>query len=239
MAVIHQNKNELESQIKRNRNKIGRVWLFAFIAMVIVAFIEETIVGAIIFIAFIISSFYMNKNTIIKRGLEGENRALNLLNNLPSNYHVFNNITVTHEGKSSELDLVIVGDRGIFVVEVKNHNGNIVGNEEERNWQQHKVGRKGGEYSKHLYNPTKQVGTHVFRLSKNLKKNGVHFWVQGAVFFSNPQVSIQVKTDKTPVFNSGDRLISYMKNVKQDRRLTKQDIQKVVNVLEKLSIKVA
>jgi hypothetical protein len=85
--------------------------------------------------------------------------------------------------------------------------------EASKNWGQHKVGRKGGKYSKSFYSPVKQVNTHVYRLSSYLKQQGAGGWVQGMVFFSNPQAEINVISQSTPVFdyqNGKNQMVSYI-----------------------------
>jgi len=84
-------------------------------------------------------------------GIKGEQRSSDIIETLPNGYEVFTSLHIqTKQGNRAEYDQIIVGDNGLFVIEVKNHNGNIVGNEEDSTWTQHKVGRKGGEYLKEM-----------------------------------------------------------------------------------------
>ena len=68
---------------------------------------------------------------IISAGKRGEKIAFDVLNCLPEEYCIYENICVTYNGKTSELDNIIVGPTGIFIVEVKNHKGIISGDYDE------------------------------------------------------------------------------------------------------------
>lgn len=171
----------------------------------------------------------------IASGIEGEEFAIITLKKLTDDYTVICDINVEVDGSKSQLDFVVVGPTGIFITEVKHWKGSIHGNEEDKEWRQDKVGRKGGEYSNHYYNPTKQVSTHVYRLAKFLKNNGIHQWVKGIVFFSHPGVELNIKTDKIPIFaeseNDGADLLTYIQSSTNKERLTEAKIDQIVSTL--------
>ena len=154
-------------------------------------------------------------NIIIKgQGVLGEDNSAEMLASmLDDSYTVFQNVVVTLDGKQSEIDLVVVGMNGIFAIEVKNRNGRIEGGYDNDRWFQHKTGRGGSDYSSDFYSPVKQVATHVFRLAGFLKKNGIRFFINGAVYFSNPEAVMRIdgQPDKIPVFSEADDLIRYRK----------------------------
>lgn len=164
----------------------------------------------------ILTAHFSGKYFIIKQGIEGEEITASVLSELPDDYTCFLNLNVTFDGKTSELDSVVVGPTGVFIIETKNMNGTISGNVEATHWVQHKVGRRGTPYSKNFYSPIKQVGTHVYRLAHNLQSIGCRTFVNSAVFFTNPAAFVQIggKQDKTPVFiqSMGDaaRLLEYI-----------------------------
>lgn len=123
---------------------------------------------------------------ILASGISGERVAAEVLvNTLPDSYTVFQNVIVTHNNKKSEIDNIVVGKSGVYIVEVKNHNGHIVGNVEDVHWMQHKVGRGGTPYANEMYSPVKQVGTHIYCLANYLRQNGVNTYIEGMVYFAN------------------------------------------------------
>lgn len=147
-------------------------------------------------------SFSFDQRNIELSGQLGEEATAGFIAKFPDSYRGFQNLHVTWEGKTSELDMVVVGPTGVFVIETKNHNGLIQGNLEDHDWVQFKTGRAGGQYSKTFYSPVKQVGTHVYRLAHYLRSNGQNVHVDAMVFFTNPDATVQVygTPGKIPVY---------------------------------------
>lgn len=93
----------------------------------------------------------------------------------------------------------------MFIVEVKNHNGHIVGDSKDIYWTQHKVGRGGTPYTNKVYNPVRQVGTHIYCLANYLRLNGVNTYVEGMVFFVNKDCMVSLTGDSTiSVYSASD-----------------------------------
>lgn len=170
---------------------------------------------------------------ILSAGIDGEKNALELLRSLPDDYHVFANCTLEYNGGSSETDLIVVGPGGVSVVEVKNVKGCISGSCADRELEVVKTDQYGIDHEKTLYNPVKQVGTHVYRLAGLLRSTGHRAWVRGYVLFSNPESTVELKDDcETPVFDWRQRaqLLSGLQN---DGRalLSAGTVKSIVNLL--------
>lgn len=126
------------------------------------------------------------KNTdILVSGIYGERNAAKVLAGLPDSYTVFQNVKVSYGNKTSEIDNIVVGKSGVFIIEVKNHNSHIIGDLKDTYWIQHKVGRGGTPYTNQVYNPVKQVGTHIYCLANYLRQNGINIHIEGMVYFVN------------------------------------------------------
>src|SRR6056297_1115926 len=110
-------------------------------------------------------------------------------------YKVFANMKLKHNNDQSEMDFIVIGSNGIFIVEVKNIKGTITGNVEDEHLTQIKK-TKYNTYENKFYNPIKQVNTHVYKLSKYLKDNNVNHWIEGYVYFPKKHSSIQVKNNE-------------------------------------------
>lgn len=173
-------------------------------------------------------------NRYEERTALGEEHARNNLMRLSNDYTILCDVLIEVDGKKSQLDFVVVGQTGIFVNEIKNLNGSITGREEDQQWRQDKVGRQGGNYSKSFYNPVKQVGTHVYRLSKLLQSHRINVWIQGVVYFTNPKTHVLVQTTKIPVYaqveGGANEVISYIQD-QHERKLTNQQVNDIVNVI--------
>lgn len=119
-----------------------------------------------IVLAVIISSVSSRKRIereITAAGKQGEEHTAVLLNALPHNYKLIRNAVVSYEGRESEIDNIVEGNTGVFIIETKNHRGYISGDCREMYWEQHKINNYGECHSKNFYNPTKQVATHIYK----------------------------------------------------------------------------
>ncbi len=83
-------------------------------------------------------------------------------NNLSGRLRVFRNLYIPYRGDTTEIDLIMLHEKGIFVFESKNYSGWIFGSEDQLNWTQSLP----GGVKKRFYNPIKQNNTHVKALSK-------------------------------------------------------------------------
>jgi len=79
-------------------------------------------------------------------------------------YVVLKNIYIPHEEKTTEIDLIMVHEKGIFVFESKNYSGTIYGEIDQLNWIQ--VLDNGSKNK--FYNPIRQNQTHIKALAKYL-----------------------------------------------------------------------
>lgn len=173
----------------------------------------------------------MNQLGSIKSGVEGERKVKSILENLPDNYTVFQDVTITSEGKDSQIDNIVIGPNGIFVIETKNHKGKITGSSNDYNLIQYSKNR-----TNEFYNPIKQVSTHVFRTSNSLKSINCDPWVQGIVFFSNNEAHVCVDSEMVPVFASSNNgikeLINYIVTYENtNAQISDSDIKAIVSHL--------
>ncbi|HEY8390940.1 MAG TPA: NERD domain-containing protein [Clostridia bacterium] len=79
--------------------------------------------------------------------------------------YVLNNYMVVDEGKSSQIDHIVIRKNGVFVIESKNYSGRIYGKENQLEWTQV---LKYGKVKNKIYNPLKQNATHIYRIKKIL-----------------------------------------------------------------------
>ena len=171
-----------------------------------------------------------------RSGLKGEEEVSRIVSTLPETYVGVSNVKVYYENKMSELDMVVVGPTGIFIVEAKNHRGSISGDYEDQYLTYEKVSSGGQYYEKSMYNPVRQVGTHTYRLSHFLRANGIKNWINSAVYFTNPLafVDIHGSGDGARIFvhsdSSGNDLVKYILDSKRSS-MSSADVCKVVDLL--------
>jgi hypothetical protein len=98
--------------------------------------------------------------------------------------YVISDLILDINGKTTQIDHIVINPRGIFVIETKNYSGRIYGSENQLEWTQ--VLKYGKEKHK-LYNPLKQNATHVAYVKKLVGKLPVFSLV---VFVKNNVVNI-------------------------------------------------
>lgn len=136
-------------------------------------------------------------------GIAGESNAVKYLSSLPDEYCMFTNVPLNNNGRRCEVDVVVVGPRGVIAIEVKGHNGIIEGHSDQDEWVQHKTGRKGGSYSKQMRNPIRQVNRNIYLLSQHLKQHGLNVWIDGIVAFTSAS-ELNVSQGDVPVVYGQD-----------------------------------
>lgn len=99
------------------------------------------------------------------RGVIGEYIIrLSLGKNIPGEKYVINDLTLEDSnGKTSQIDHILISRNGVFVIETKNYSGMIFGDESKIYWTQV---LKYGKVKNQFYNPVKQNATHIYRLKE-------------------------------------------------------------------------
>ena len=87
--------------------------------------------------------------------------------NLGGYYKSLHNVYIPYRGKTSEIDVLLIHEKGIFVFESKNYSGWIFGSAEQQYWTQ----MLNKQTKNKFYNPIKQNITHINALSQYLKMN--------------------------------------------------------------------
>lgn len=184
--------NKLTLQAAASRKK---VLLFGVpVVLLSLFFFQEVSLSA--FLTMVLLIIYLNIGAIKRAGAKGEDAALRQLMALPDDYHIFNQLCVPNEKSRTgfnELDFVVLGPNGLFVIEVKNNKGEIVGDENKNNWPVYKIGQQGTPYTASMRNPLKQAKNQVWLLSQHLKNSGHKNWVQGLVFLAHPDSSFEFR----------------------------------------------
>lgn len=104
---------------------------------------------------------------------------------------LLNNVKLYADNKQAEADNIIINSRGIFIFEVKNLRGTLLGDEDTYEWLQIKDAGYGNAYQKTVKNPIKQVKRQIYILSKLLKDNDINIWIEGYVFFVQGNSPVQ------------------------------------------------
>jgi hypothetical protein len=105
-------------------------------------------------------------------------------------YIVMNDLVVWYNGKTFQINQVIVSNYGVFVIETKNYKGLIYGSDYGQFWTQ--VLKK----TKHrFYNPVNQNDEHIRALEYILSEFGPINYIPIIVFPINSKLKVKVKAE--------------------------------------------
>ena len=122
-----------------------------------------TVVLWIIAIIGIIVAIIVKKNMTQVVGFAGEYWVQKELNKLPGEYLFLSDVMLEVDGKTTQIDHIVFSKYGIFVIETKQRNTYITGNEHDKYWIV-KAGRK----KHYMYNPIHQNYGHKKAIEKIL-----------------------------------------------------------------------
>ena len=135
------------------------------------------------------------------------------------------NIVLIYE-QTTELDNVIINENGVFIIEVKNWTGKIIGNENDFKW------KKYSGYWKAIKNPIKQVKRQIYILSSFLKSYGINVWIEGYVIFVNDNSPCKSEY----ILNDIDELELILHD-KMRKQLNKKQMNQIFELLKNLDNK--
>lgn len=178
----------------------------------------------ILSIPLIILIIYLKLNSTKIKGQYGEYVISKKLFTLPDEYFLFNDIYLYVDGRSVQIDHIVISKYGIFVIETKNYKGWIFGNEKSDYWTKSMYGRK---YK--FRNPIKQNYSHLKSLQTLL--NAPEYIFEPIVVFLN---KAELKfTHRHVIYGSelNERILS-----RKHQLLTDEMIKKYVHILSLANI---
>ena len=163
------------------------------------------------------------------KGAKGEYRVSKLLRKLKKDeYKVFNDIYLEVNGRSSQIDHLIISIYGVFVIETKNYQGWIYGNEKAENWTQ-------SIYKKKIKfrNPIKQNWSHIFTLKDILQ--GFDFIEYHSIIVFSGKATLKKIHSNVPVVYDYELL----ETIKEygEFKLSSEDVESVCNQIREFEIK--
>ena len=170
-----------------------------------------------------------NENNLnIEKGRIGEQIIEDNINKNIDIYHkIIKNVILTKEEKETEVDIILIICTGIFVIESKNFNGYIFGNDKHQKWTQ--VLSK--ENHNIFDNPINQNQYHINFISSNLNLDQSYFHSY-IVFGDNSKLQdITISQDnqyKIRVINNKDLIENLLLDIhRDDIKLSHEQIDKM------------
>lgn len=142
------------------------------------------------------------------KGVIGEKVTSMILSRLDKKrYHILHDVLIEVNGRTSQIDHVIVSDYGIFVIETKNYKGWIFGDDDQYYWTQVIDKRK-----EKMYNPVKQNAGHVYALKQLLREFSDVPMIPIVVF--STRADLKINTEHEVVYS-----VNLLKTIKKYDRV--------------------
>ncbi|WP_444894764.1 NERD domain-containing protein [Microbulbifer sp. TRSA001] len=122
-----------------------------------------------------------------------------------SSYHLLKNVTLPTENGTTQIDHILVSERGIFVIETKNMKGWIFGTEKQKQWTQ-----KIFKHTNKFQNPLHQNYKHVKTLAACLGISDSHIF-SVIVFVGDSEFKTEIPKNVT----NARGLIRYIKSINE------------------------
>ncbi len=175
-------------------------------------------------ILIVLGYLFKSKLSQIKGNI-GEEKVKIELNKLGKNYLILNDIMIYSDNKTHQIDHLVISDYGIFVIEMKNYSGTIIGKENEKTWTQ-----KIGKQTNKLNNPIIQNHGHILALKDITKEKEKNFI--SIVCFGN-QVTLKVNESNVVKLKELNKKIKSYKTVKLNNKKELYNIIMNSNITDK------
>lgn len=163
-------------------------------------------------------------------GVYGEYLTYKYLKDFETNgaKFLFNIYIPKENGETTEIDVLMISFRGIFVFESKNYSGWIFGRETQKNWCQTLPKGRDGCHKEYFYNPIMQNRLHIKHLKAFL---GEQILMRSIIVFSDRCTlkNIQLNSNDISVINRYRvaSVVSDIYNEIQNDLLTEKDIEEI------------
>jgi len=174
-------------------------------------------------ILLIIGYFYLKKYRIYKGGWEGEKQVAKLLNSkLSDDYYLINELKI---GKGGDLDHIVIGPNGIFVIETKNWSGKITCQSDE--WQRQDRHKFNNSPSRQVKNNTNKI-RRLLEAQSSLRNHGV--WIEGIVVFTNHNIELQLNKPTVTILRLPE-LPDHIINYKNFNPYTTRQLELIIKII--------
>jgi hypothetical protein len=200
---------------------------FGLLVLAIVLIMMLLVVGLLVFIPDQIGKRLDKQIEAFQLGEEGEERTVQMIvQALDGNWSLFRNVSLPGRNKG-DLDIVLVGPPGVWVLEVKNLRGVY------RNIGETWEIRHGKNWKTSLANPSRQAKDNAVRLGDFLKADHLKIWVNPAVVWANEESPLFVENPSAAVWMF-NRLPDELGNIWQAEKLSQADRKAIAEKLSKL-----
>ena len=245
---------KIKSELKKNKNKaflktalsgmlflafsgLGMGMLFAILTEKSELHIAFPIVSFVIALVLLVCfTIFRKQYNILLSGVRGEDNTLKILKKLPKDYTVITNPVILNRGATLELDFVVIGQNGVFIVESKNYRGIISGKTSSPEWKQIKHGKNDKVYEKKVGNPVKQAHRQSRRMLEMFRDFEITADVYPIVYFVDSRSELKIQDDaqlNVAVVNDDKQLLDYIVNSNGRQTVDSSELAKIIRFFKR------
>ena len=168
--------------------------------------------------------------TIFDKGNYGEFLTFRMLEKLGEKYILTNIYIPRSDGSTTEIDLLMLNEKGIYVLESKNYSGWIFGDEKSKMWTQT---LKGGKKSR-FFNPIWQNKAHITALDEYLDRKYTNLMYSFIIFSERCELKKISYTSSNVVLLKRNQLIKNLRNHMEElpASLSGQEVESIYTDLK-------
>lgn len=205
MARIVKKSTQLEDTYQKERTKVivfGSITAVCFILFTLPVLDDLPLARIIVMLGFAVAGYFLgvvwSNFSAARAGMKGQKAVEDMVRLLPDSYVGYQNLSITHNGKTIHPQMVVVGPNGVFVIQSNHRNGRVEGHYNDTKWIQHKTGQKGGQYEKSFDSPVGRVIHQSDVMKQYLESHGARIWIERMVWFTYPDVDLKVQGQPSP-----------------------------------------
>ena len=184
---------------------------------------KQMIIILIALIILVLLILERRKSYVIEN--QGEREVAEVLKKIKG-YRLLNDILIKNQDKTTQIDHVLIGKKGIFVIETKDFNGIISGEEYSKAWIQILNG-----YTNKFYNPIRQNYGHIKALENLIKRKDIFISV---IVFTNKSKFEEMDTETSVI--QLKELKKFIKKYPSNININKEEIESIYELIKKNNI---
>lgn len=202
--------------------------LFFALSLKVLATLELTVFEVVGFLISLVPLgafyFFLRRYRIYRGGSEGEKRVDELLNSkLSDDFYLINDLYLRDGG--GDIDHIVFGPNGVFVLETKNWRGKITCQGDEWHRQNRKL----------QGSPSMQVKRNAAKIERIINSSPFRtlgIQVEGLVVFTNNRAQLHLNNPTVPIMKL-NQLPSHLTTHKTQNRYTSQQLEAIVKEILK------
>ncbi len=245
---------KIKSELKQNKNKTFLTVALSFLialscfgsglGMLFAILLKKSTIHIAIPVVFLVLALtclvvfliFRKKYNILQSGVRGEESTLKILKKLPRDFTVITNPVILNRGVKMELDFVVIGKNGVFIIESKNYRGVVSGNTSKQEWKQIKFGKNDKVYEKEISNPVRQAYRQSKCMEELFRDFNISATIYPVLYFVDGRTELKINDDadmNIAIFNNENKMLEFIRNTKGEKSVNQTESEKIIRFFKR------